>query len=118
MFQSQRIDEVVGPSLINPSYTCSINAFIEILLHMLPPRLMIFACPNRDPTVYRVRLLSVAMFQHQLVDVSSVSVLCESGVLGAKGHSEFAPQILGHSVTRLQEVLVCSSTAHCTGIQR
>jgi hypothetical protein len=89
MPQSQIIDEVIGPGLINPSDPCHTNAFIEILFQIPPLRSMILAWRNRDPTVSRVCLLFLAMSQHQLLDAASLSALYKSDLLDPKDHSEF-----------------------------
>jgi hypothetical protein len=41
--QSQMIDEVIGPGLINPRNTSYVNAFVQLFFHILPLRLMIVA---------------------------------------------------------------------------
>jgi hypothetical protein len=62
-FQSQIIDEVIGPGLINPRNTCYINSLVQLLSPILSLRLMIVAWPNRDPIISTVRLIFVAMSQ-------------------------------------------------------
>jgi hypothetical protein len=59
--QSQMIDEVIGPGLINPRNTCCVNAFVQLLFHILHLRLMIVAWPYRDPMISALRLMFVAM---------------------------------------------------------
>jgi hypothetical protein len=78
--QSQMIDEVIGPNLINPRNTRNFNAFVQLLFHILPFRLMIIAWPNRDPIISALRLMFGAMSQNRPIDAASLSTVCESDV--------------------------------------
>jgi hypothetical protein len=89
------IDEVTGPGLINARNTCYVNAFVQLLFHILPLWLMIVAWPNRDPIISALRLMFVAMSQNRPVDAVSLSTVCEPDVLDGKDYFELAFQILG-----------------------
>jgi ubiquitin C-terminal hydrolase len=89
------IREVIAPGLFNPSHTCYINAFVQVLFHIIPLKLMILAWPNADQTVSKVRLLFASMSQHHVIDAVSLSTICEPDFHDAKDCSEFALKILG-----------------------
>jgi hypothetical protein len=89
------IDEVIGPGLINPRNICYVNAFVQLLFHILPLRLMIVAWPNHDPIISKLRLMFVAMSQNRPVDAVLLSTVFEPDVLDGKNCFELALQILG-----------------------
>jgi hypothetical protein len=89
------IDEVIGPGLINPRNTCYVDAFVQLLFHALPLRLMIVAWPNRDPIISALRLMLVAMSQNRPIDAVSPSTVCEPDAIDGKHCLELALQILG-----------------------
>jgi hypothetical protein len=43
--QDQMIREVIAYDLFNSSHTCCISAFVQVLFHMIPLKLMILAWP-------------------------------------------------------------------------
>jgi hypothetical protein len=88
------IDEVIGPGFINPRNTCSVNAFVQLLFHILPLKLMIAAWPNRDPILSALHLIFVAMSQNRPIDAVSLSTGCEPDVLDGGDCFELALQIL------------------------
>jgi hypothetical protein len=92
-FQSQIIDEMIGPGLINPRNTYCVNSFVQLLFHILPLTLMIVAWPNRDPIILALRLVFVAMSQNRPTDAVSLSIVCEPDVLDSKYCVELALQI-------------------------
>jgi hypothetical protein len=87
-------DEVIGPGLINPRNTYYVNAFVQLLFHILPLRLMIVAWPNRDPIISALRLMFVAMSQNRPTDAVSLSTVYEPDVLDGKDCFKLALQIL------------------------
>jgi hypothetical protein len=93
--QSQMIDEVIGPGLINPRNPCYVNALVQLLFHILPLKLMIVAWCNRNPIISTLRLMFVAMSQNRPIDAVSLSTVCEPDVLDDKYCFELALQILG-----------------------
>jgi hypothetical protein len=70
--QDQMIRDVIAPGLFNPSHTCHINAFVQVLFHIIPLKVMILAWPNADQTVSKVRLLSASMSPHDVTDAVSL----------------------------------------------
>jgi ubiquitin C-terminal hydrolase len=92
--QDQMIREVTTPGLFNPSHTCYINAFVQVLFHIIPLELMILAWPNADQTVSKVRLLSASMSPHDVTGAVSLSTICEPDLHDAKDCSELALKIL------------------------
>jgi hypothetical protein len=94
-FQAQMIDGLFGPGLINPMCTCYINAFVQILLHILPLKFMMIAWPIPDAIVSKLRLLFVAMSQGRITGTVSLSTVYEPHVHGSKDCAELALQILG-----------------------
>jgi hypothetical protein len=46
--QSQMVDEVIGPGLINPRNICYVNAFVQLFFHILPLRLIIVLAQSRS----------------------------------------------------------------------
>jgi hypothetical protein len=92
---SQMIDEVIGSGLINPRNTRYVNAFVQLLFHILPLRLMIIAWPSRDPIISVLPLMFGAMFQNRTIDAASLSTVCERDVLDGKDCFELALHILG-----------------------
>jgi hypothetical protein len=93
--QSQMIDDVIGSDLINPRNTSYVNAFVKLLFHIRPLRLLIVAWPNCDPIISALRLLFVAMSQNQPIDAVSLSTVCELDGLHGKNCFELALHILG-----------------------
>jgi hypothetical protein len=89
------IDEVVGLGLINPRNACYVDAFVQLLFHIRPLKVMVVAWPNHDPIISALRLIFVAMSQDRLIDVVSLSIVCEPDVLDVKDCFELALQILG-----------------------
>jgi hypothetical protein len=92
--QSQMIDEVIGPGLVNPRNTCDVNAFVQLLFHILPRRLMIVAWPNRDPKISALRLMFVAMSQNRSIDTVPLSTVCEPDLPDGKDCFELVWQTL------------------------
>jgi hypothetical protein len=88
------IDNVIGPGLINPKNARYVSAFVPLLYHILPLKLLIVAWPNRDPIIFALRLVFVAMSQNWLIDTVSLSTVCEPDVLDGKDCFELALQIL------------------------
>jgi hypothetical protein len=84
------IDNVIGPGLINPKNTRYVRAFVPLLYHILPLKLLIVAWPNRDPIIFALRLMFVAMSQNWLIDTGSPSTVCEPDVLDGKNCFELA----------------------------
>jgi hypothetical protein len=89
------IDEMIGRDLINPRNTCYVNAFVQLLFHILPLQLMIVAWPNRHLIISALRLMFVAMSQNRPIDAVSLSTVCEPDVIDGKDCFELALQILG-----------------------
>jgi hypothetical protein len=88
--QSHMIGEVIGPGIANPWDTRYYNAFVQLLFHILPLRLLIVAWPNRNPIISALRLMFVAMPQDRLIDAVPLSTVCEPGVFD--GMPEFLLQ--------------------------
>jgi hypothetical protein len=82
--QSHMIDAVIRPGVINARDTCYVNAFMQLLFHILPRRLLIFAWPNRDPIIAALRLMFVAVSQDRLIDAVSLLIVCEPDVFDGK----------------------------------
>jgi hypothetical protein len=93
--QDQMIREVIAPRLFNPSHTCCINAFVQVLFHIIPLKLMILAWPNSDQTVSKIRVLFASMSQHHVTNTVSLSTICKPDLHDAKNCSELALKILG-----------------------
>jgi hypothetical protein len=89
------IDEVIRLARINPRKPCHVDAFVQMLFHILPLRLMIVAWPNRNPIISALRLMLVAMSQNRPIDAVSLSTVCKPDVLDGKDCFELALQILG-----------------------
>jgi hypothetical protein len=92
---SHMINEVIRPGFINPRDACSVNAFIQLLFHILPLRLLIFAWSNRDWIISTVHLMFVAMSQDRLIDAVSLSTVCEPDAFDDKYCFELSLQISG-----------------------
>jgi hypothetical protein len=88
------IREVIAPGLFNPFHSCYINAFVQVLFHILPLKLMILAWPNADQTVSKVHLLFAGMSQQLVTNAVSLSTVCEPDLCDAKDCSELALKIL------------------------
>jgi hypothetical protein len=89
------IDEVIIPGLINPMDAWYVNAFMQLLFHILPLRLLIVAWPNRDLIISALHLMFVAMSQDRIIDAVSLSTVCERDVFDGKDCFELGLQILG-----------------------
>jgi hypothetical protein len=89
------IDEAIRPGLINPWDACNVNAFMQLLFHILPLRLLIVAWSNRDLIMAALHLMVVAMSQNRLIDAVSLSIVCESDVFDGKDCFELGLEILG-----------------------
>jgi hypothetical protein len=88
-------NEVMRPGLINPRDACDVNAFMQLLFHILPLRLLIVAWPNRDRIISTLPLMFVAMSQDQIIDAVSLSTVCEPDVVDGKDCFELGLQIFG-----------------------
>jgi hypothetical protein len=106
---------MIRPGLINPRDASYVDAFMQLLFHILRLRLLIIAWPNRDLIISALHLMFVAMYQDRLTDVVSLSTVCESDAFDGKDCFELGLQILGalHYVSsgRLRNTiqqLVCS----------
>jgi hypothetical protein len=93
--QSHVIDEIIRPGLINPRDASYVDAFMQLLFHILPLRLLIVAWPNRDLIISALHLMFVAMYQDRLTDVVSLSTVCEPDAFDGKDCFELGLQILG-----------------------
>jgi hypothetical protein len=89
------INAVMIPGLVNPRDACYVDAFMQLLFHILPLRLLIVAWPNRDPIIFAVHLMFVAMSQDRLIDAVSLSTICEPDVFDGKDCFELGLHILG-----------------------
>jgi hypothetical protein len=89
------IDEVTRLDLINPTGACDVNAFMQLLFHILPLRLLFIAWSNRDPILAALHLMFVTMSQDRSVDALSLLIVCEPGVFDGKDCFELGLQILG-----------------------
>jgi hypothetical protein len=58
--------EVIGPGLINPLHTPSINLFVQMLFDILPLNLLIVACERHDLTISKFGALFLGMSLYQL----------------------------------------------------
>jgi hypothetical protein len=59
--QFHTIDEVIRPGPINARGACCANAFMQLLFHIPPLRLLIVAWPNRDLIISALHLMFVTM---------------------------------------------------------
>jgi hypothetical protein len=89
------IDEVIRPGFINPWDVCYVHAFVQLLFHILPIRLLIVAWPNQDLIISARYLMFVAMSQDRLSDAVSLSTVCEPDVFDGKDCFELGLQIFG-----------------------
>jgi hypothetical protein len=89
------IREVIAPGLFNRSHTCYISAFVQVLFHIIPLKLMILTWPNADQTVSKTRLLFARLSQRHVTDAVSLSTICEPDLHDTKDCSELALRILG-----------------------
>jgi hypothetical protein len=87
------IDEAIRPILVNPRDTCYINAFTQLLFHILPLMLLIVVWPNRDLIISAVHLMFVAMSQDRGIDAISLSTVCQPDVFDSKDCFELGLQI-------------------------
>jgi hypothetical protein len=55
------IDELIRPGLTNTRDAGYVNAFVQLLFHILPLRLLIVVRPNRDLIISALHLMFVAM---------------------------------------------------------
>jgi hypothetical protein len=65
------IDEIIRPGLINPRDACYVDAFIQLLFHILPLRLLIIVLP----IISALCLMLVATSQDRLIDDVSLTFL-------------------------------------------
>jgi hypothetical protein len=72
--QSHMIDEVIKPGLINRRDACYVDAFMQLLFHVLPLRSLIVAWPNRDLIIAALHLIFFAMSQDRLIDAVSCRI--------------------------------------------
>jgi hypothetical protein len=93
--QSHMTDEVIRPGLLNPRDAYYVHAFLYLLFHMLPLRLLFVVWPNRDLIFSAFHLMFVAMFQARLIDAVSLSTVCDPDVFDGKDCFELGLQILG-----------------------
>jgi hypothetical protein len=89
------IDEIIRPGLINPRDANYVDAFMLLLFHILPLRLLIVAWSNRDLIISALHLMFVAMSQDRLIDDVSLSTGYEPDVFDGKDCFELGLQILG-----------------------
>jgi hypothetical protein len=99
------IDEVIGPGLIIPMDVCYVNAFMQLLFHILPLRLLIFAWINQDLMISALHLVFISMSQDRLINAVSLSTVCEPDFFIAEIASKWACRYSGHSVILLREDL-------------
>jgi hypothetical protein len=92
-FENQIMRDLIGPGLLNGSYRCYINAFVQKLFHILPLRLLILAWPYDDPIICELRLLFAEMSNHERTSAIFLSRICEPHFVHSKDCSEFAMQI-------------------------
>jgi hypothetical protein len=93
--QSHMIDEVIRPSPTNPRDTCYIDAFMQLLFHILPLSLLIVVWSNRDLIISALRLMFVAISQNWLIDSVSLSIACDPNVFDGKYRFKLGLHILG-----------------------
>jgi hypothetical protein len=84
------IDEVIRPSLVNPRDAGYVNAFTQLLFHILPLKLLIVAWPNRDLIISALHLMFVVMSQDRLIDAVSCRLHVDQTSLMAKIASNWA----------------------------
>jgi hypothetical protein len=89
------IREVIAQGLFNPSPICDINAFVQVLFHIIPLKFMILAWPNCDQTVSKIRVLLARMSQHHITNAVPLLTICESDLHDAKYCSELVLKSLG-----------------------
>jgi hypothetical protein len=87
------IDEVIRPGPINPRDSCYVNAFIQLLFHIWPLRLLIVAWFNKDLIISILHLMFVALSQDRLIDAVSLSTGCEPDEFDGKDCFELGLQI-------------------------
>jgi hypothetical protein len=90
----QMISQFIGPGLINRAHICCINAFVQVLFHILPLRYLILAWPNRHPTVEKLYNLFVTMSNHQLGNAISPSTIDDPDIRPPQDCSEMAMHII------------------------
>jgi hypothetical protein len=61
-----------------------VNAFMQLLFHVLPLRLLIIAWPNRDLLISALHLMFVSIPQDRVIDAVSSSTVCEPHVFDGK----------------------------------
>jgi hypothetical protein len=89
------IDEIIRPGLVNPRDAYNVNAFMQLLFHILPLTLLIVAWPNRDLILSALHLMFIAMSQDRFIDAVSRSTICEPDVFDGKDCFELGLQIFG-----------------------
>jgi hypothetical protein len=72
---------------------CCVDAFMQLLFHILPIRLLIVAWPNRDLILSALHLMFVAMLQDRLIDAVSLSTVRKPDVFDGKDCFKLALQI-------------------------
>jgi hypothetical protein len=82
--QSDLIDEVIRPGVINPRDACYVNVFVQLLFHILPLRFLIVVWPNRDLIISALHPMLVAISQDRLIDAVSLLPVCEPYVFDGK----------------------------------
>jgi hypothetical protein len=87
------IDDVIRRGLINPWDVCYVPAFMHLLFHILPLRLLNVAWPNRGRIIFALHLMVVPMFQDRLIDAVSLSTVCEPDILDRKDWFELGLRI-------------------------
>jgi hypothetical protein len=88
--QFDMIHQVIGPGLRNLGHACYITAFLPVLFHMPPLRLLILAWPNSDPIVGKLRGVFAHMGKRELTNAISLEEICEPHFLDAKDCFELA----------------------------
>jgi hypothetical protein len=93
--QSQLIQQVVEPGLINQSDASYVDAFAQMLFHILLLRFLILAWPNDDPRVFELHVPFIDIFLDELTIAVSLCGMREPCELDAKDcRATFASQIL------------------------
>jgi hypothetical protein len=91
---TELIHQFIGPGLINRSHTCYINAFVQMLFHILPIRYLILALPDYDPVASKIRSIFVCMSRHQLTTTVSLTLTSQDNGNPTYECGEFAIRCL------------------------
>jgi hypothetical protein len=67
---------------------------MQLLFHILPLRLLIVTWPNQDLIISALNLMLVVMSQDRLIDVVSLSIVCEPDGFDGKDCFKLGLQIL------------------------